>query len=116
MGLKILDNEEIRLRIGNLAFTWDDVKTIRNFRKHKVTFELAVEVFLDDSAFERENTSADEFRFEIVGMARIAAELLFVVFAERVTMDNEEVLRIISARKATRKERVDYEKQFHDAD
>jgi uncharacterized DUF497 family protein len=77
---------------------------------------LAVEVFWDDSAIERENTGTDELRFEIVGRACTVANLLFVVFVERTTMDKEEVLRIISARKATRKERLDYERQFRDAD
>jgi uncharacterized DUF497 family protein len=105
-----VENDEIKLRLGDLAFTWDDEKALLNFQKHKVTFELASEVFFDDAAIERENVHFDELRLEVLDMSYTASNLLFVVFMERITLEGEDVLRIISARKATKRERLDYEK------
>jgi uncharacterized DUF497 family protein len=107
-----LDNEEIKLRFGNLSFTWDQGKAVLNFHKHGVTFEVAAEVFLDDDAIERKNHYQNETRFEIIGKITANPFLLFVVFTERTNINGEDVLRIISARRATKKERQDYEKRL----
>jgi uncharacterized DUF497 family protein len=105
-----LHNESIKLRLGDLAFTWDDAKAELNFKKHGVLFELAVEVFLDEHFLEEENYQQGELRFQILGRtSTLPIRLLFVVFVERIAMNGENVVRVISARKASRKERIDYE-------
>jgi uncharacterized DUF497 family protein len=89
-------------------FEWDSEKAENNYRKHRISFETAMEVFADPWAVERpdELSSYDgEERFLIVGRTN-AHLLLTVVFTER-----EESIRIISARKATKAERDDYQSQ-----
>lgn len=71
-------------------------------RKHKVTFDMAKTVFYDDFAvqfFDQENAS-DEDRFLLLGMGS-DARLLLVCHCER---EDGDVIRIISARKATDRE------------
>jgi uncharacterized protein len=89
-----------------LVFEWDSRKAKSNHRKHGVSFAEACTVFDDDRAtiFPDEDHSNGEEREIIVGFS-ILDRLLLVSFTER-SMDR---VRIISARKATRKERKDYE-------
>lgn len=69
----------------------------------------AISVFFDDDAF-YEFTSLDENtgeeRFSVTGL--VASLVFFVVYVERVSTDGKDVLRIISARQATKKERLKY--------
>ena len=90
-----------------MRFEWDDVKAAANLRKHGVSFDEAVEVFLDPYALEEMDAehSYDEERFFVIGYS--AVRMLYVVFVERV--DN--VIRIISARLPTPAERKAYEEQ-----
>jgi uncharacterized protein len=85
-----------------MRFEWDPVKAALNAKKHKVTFEMAKTVFYDDFAvqFFDEEHSFDEERFLLLGMAS-DARLLLVCHCER---EDGEVIRIISARKATETE------------
>ena len=85
-----------------MQFDWDPVKAASNAKKHKVTFEVAKTVFYDDFAvqFFDEAHSADEDRFLLLGMSS-DARLLLVCHCER---GNGDVIRIISARKATENE------------
>jgi uncharacterized protein len=85
------------------AFEWDDLKAQSNLRKHGVTFEDARLVFTDVFAIERleDSVNYDEDRTVITGMAR--GRLLTVVYTER-----DAWIRIISARKATKRECDDY--------
>jgi uncharacterized DUF497 family protein len=87
-------------------FEWDEAKGEANFRKHGVDFETATLVFVDPFAVGRTDESAayGEIRLLITGMADGA--LLTVVYTER-----GEVIRIISARRATKKEHDDYYRQ-----
>ena len=89
-----------------MRFEWDDRKASENFAKHGVTFGEATEVFYDPNALEDYDTvhSRDETRFVIIGLS--SRRLLFVVYAER----NQDVIRIISARRAKELERQHYEK------
>lgn len=89
-----------------LRFEWDSKKAASNVKKHGVTFDEATTVFGDPLAviFDDEDHSHDEFREIIVGHS-ILGQLLLVSFTERDKM----VVRIINARKATRRERNDYE-------
>jgi uncharacterized DUF497 family protein len=89
-----------------MEFEWDRLKAAGNVRKHKVTFDEASTVFDDPLAriFDDPEHSADERREIIVGHS-ILGRILLVCFTER----EEDVVRIFSARSASRKERQDYE-------
>lgn len=89
----------------SLRFEWDANKALANARKHGVRFEEAVTVFRDPLAliFDDEDHSDEELREIIIGHSE-RNRLLLVCFTER----NDSV-RITSARKATRRERRDYE-------
>lgn len=85
----------------SLHFEWDPTKASANERKHGVTFEDAATVFADPLAaiFDDEDHSEDETREIIIGHS--ATQVLLVVsFTER-----DGVIRIISARRATKRER-----------
>ncbi|MEQ9238943.1 BrnT family toxin [Coleofasciculus sp. E2-BRE-01] len=89
----------------NLQFEWDNQKASLNFKKHGVSFEEAQAVFNDLMAyiFEDELHSVGERREIIIGHQN--NRLLLVSFTER----RRNIIRIISARLATKKERKDYE-------
>ena len=85
-----------------ITFEWDAVKAAANLRKHGVSFEEAQSVFYDEFAvqFYDEPHSSGEERFLMLGMSN-DANLLLVCHCERHRGD---VIRIISARKATKQE------------
>lgn len=87
-------------------FEWDRRKAAANVRKHGVSFDEASTVFDNPLAavFDDVEHSALEMRELIIGYA-VTGRLLIVSFTER----DGEILRLISAREATRKEREDYE-------
>ena len=90
-----------------MKFEWDEEKSESNKVKHAVRFEEAQTVFLDPKAiefFDDENSKSEEDRFIRIGVSQ-RLRVLIVVFCER----DEENIRIISARKATPKERKVYE-------
>ncbi len=89
----------------DLQFEWDDQKAIHNFKKHGIDFEAAKTVFIDPLAyiFDDEMHSVGERREIIIGHDG-NSRLLLVSFTERA-----KVIRIISARLATKKERRNYE-------
>ena len=89
-----------------LQFEWDKNKAESNLKKHKTSFDEASTVFDDPLAliFHDEDHSLLEPREIIIGHS-LTDRLLLVSFVERT----EGVLRIISARLATKKERMDYE-------
>lgn len=93
-----------------MRFTWDDNKNCSNFEKHEVWFEEAQTVWADSksSEFYDSDHSDDEERFIRVGISR-KFNVLLIVFCEP---DNGEIVRIISARKATKKERELYEERI----
>ena len=85
-----------------MRFEWDPAKAAANAKKHKVSFEIAKTVFYDDFAvqFFDEEHSSDEDRFLLLGMSS-DARLLLVCHYER---EDGDVIRLISARKATENE------------
>lgn len=89
-----------------VEFDWDDAKEATNIKKHGVDFLEAQTVFNDPLAVTLfdEESSTDEERFLLIGHSAKARKVL-VVFAEKV----EDVIRIVSARTLTPKERKDYE-------
>lgn len=90
----------------SLRFEWDKGKADSNVRRHGVCFDEASTVFTDPLAviFDDEEHSRDELREIIIGHS-VLERLLLVFFTER----GDEIVRIISARKATKRERKDYE-------
>ena len=85
-----------------MRFDWEAVTAVANARKHKVTFEAAKSVFYDEFAvqfFDEEHSSMED-RFLLLGMSSDSS-LLLVCQCER---EDGEVIRIISARKATERE------------
>jgi uncharacterized protein len=85
-------------------FEWDAEKAAANAAKHGVSFEEAVTVFLDlDYLLVRDSLEPE--RLVAIGMSS-QARILFVVHCER-----GEKLRVISARRATRRERETYERR-----
>jgi len=92
--------------MDGLTFVWDDRKNKENRRKHDVSFEEAQSVFFDDDAreFFDPDHSEDEERFLLIGRSyRLRILLICHCFRE-----SERVIRIISARRATKKERAVY--------
>jgi len=89
-----------------MEFEWDRLKAAANAKKHKVTFDEASTVFADPLAriFGDPEHSADEHR-EIIAGHSILGRVLLGCFTER----EADVVRVFSARQATRKERQDYE-------
>ncbi len=89
-----------------IKFEWDDQKAKSNLKKHGVSFEEARSVFYDDNAiqfFDSENSESED-RFLMLGLSYNSG-ILLVCHCER---EKGEVIRIISARKATAKERKHY--------
>jgi len=88
-----------------LSFEWQPAKAADNVRKHGVSFGEASSVFGDPLAriLEDPRHSIGEQRFAIIGVS-VMNRLLAVMFTERGTR-----VRLISARRATRRERLDYE-------
>jgi uncharacterized protein len=86
-----------------VSFDWDEAKAQTNARKHKVDFADAVAVFEDGSAITiPDEDSDDEERWVTVG-TDVFGRLLVVVYTWRGAN-----IRLISARKANRRERADY--------
>ena len=91
-----------------MRFEWDEAKNQRNLAKHKVRFETAVLIFDDaNSLTQRDETTDEEERWITLGSIAPAAVLLVVYTCFEHA--GEEVIRIISARTATRHERRAYE-------
>ena len=89
-----------------ITFEWDENKNIINKKKHHITFEEAKTVFYDEEALVIDDPehSQEEERFIILGLSK-KANLLVVCHCYRAS---ETVIRIISARKATKTETKQY--------
>ena len=89
-----------------LKFEWDEAKAAANFRKHQVSFAEAQSIFFDEFGvqFFDDDDSSGEDRFLMLGMSS-GAKLLIVCHCER---DEGATVRIISARKATKRESAFY--------
>ena len=92
-----------------LLFEWDPQKNIANQKKHKISFEEAKTVFLDENALliSDPDHSAEEERFILLGFSQ-SANILVVCHCYRHA---DSVIRLISARKATRNEERAYNRQ-----
>jgi uncharacterized DUF497 family protein len=91
-----------------LRFEWDGAKNRENQRKHRVSFEEAETVFLDDwGALIRDEEEGEE-RFVLIG----TSATLRVLVVSHTCRARDEVIRLISARRANRTERRDYEQRW----
>lgn len=89
-----------------INFEWDSAKAATNLKKHNVSFEEAKTVFYDEFAvqfFDDEHSDGED-RFLMLGVSSVA-KLLIVSHCER---GNGDIIRIISARKATKQESTFY--------
>jgi uncharacterized DUF497 family protein len=93
---------------SEIRFEWDSRKAASNKRKHGVSFESAALVFGDPHVYEfEEGSDHGEVRYRAIGQA--LGQLLFVAYASFEDRE-EEVVRIVSARKAEPKERRAYQR------
>ena len=93
-----------------MNFEWDEEKNRINKKKHGVTFEMAVRVFLDDKRIEKLDTghsTLEEERTNIIG--RVSGLLILFV----VATDRSGKTRIISARKAEPEEEEEYYENYN---
>jgi len=90
-----------------LRFEWDEEKNGSNRKKHGVWFEEAQSAFRDPNSrlFDDPGHSEDEDRFILIGISSTGRPLVVVHCYEK----SDSVIRIISARKATKKESIFYE-------
>ncbi len=90
-------------------FTWDANKARSNEKKHGVSFQEALSAFADSEGLEWRDEEHSESEHWFTRVARSAeGRVLFVVYAVGRLEDEQEITRIISARKASRKERKAY--------
>ena len=89
----------------NVAFDWDDGKAASNVKKHGVSFEAAIQVFLDPLRIEAQDDRFDygEPRFQVMG--RVSERILCVAYTIRTSSFGDVVVWIISARLAEARER-----------
>ena len=85
---------------SNVRFDWDPTKARENLRKHGITFEDARTAFSDDQAIliPDPDHSGEEDRFVLIGLSA-TLRVLTVVHCYR---EGDEIVRIVSARRATR--------------
>lgn len=86
-----------------MNYQWDENKAKTNLKKHHVDFADAVTVFNDEAALTVEDDYPDEERYVTIGLDALG-RILVVIYTWR-----GESIRLISARKATRQERKQYE-------
>jgi uncharacterized DUF497 family protein len=87
-----------------MTYEWNTAKGAVNIRKHGVAFADAIGVFDDENALVIEDNDHEEERFIIIGMG-FTLSVLLVIYTYR----HNDIIRIISARKATHNERKSYE-------
>jgi uncharacterized protein len=99
--------------VNGIRFEWDEAKNLANQRKHGVDFDQASQVFLDPLHFSvLDRVVHGEERWQTFGMVKHSAILIIIhTIREYSTEQEVEVVRIISAREATRKERIYYEEE-----
>lgn len=89
-----------------MKFEWDEEKERINIEKHGIDFRTAVQVFLDENRIEfyDENHSTEEERYITIGIVGRRMIVITLVYTERT-----DVIRVISARQATKIERDAYQ-------
>ena len=94
----------------SIEFTWDLSKALSNTAKHGVSFELAKQVFCDANVvIELQQHVDGEERWQATG--RVGEHLMLLVVHTTWDEGDLEIIRIISARRAEKHERIFYEEQ-----
>ena len=98
---------DVNFELGDYKFVWDSDKAEKNWKKHKIKFEDAIRVFLDEYSIDDFDDFHSDFedRIRIIGKVR---GILTVIYTER-----GDIHRIISARRATKMEEELYYGQFY---
>lgn len=97
--------------MADLRIEWDAAKAHTNLRKHGVSFEEAETAFSDDYALiipDPDHSSAEEERLLLIGLSA-ALRVLIVIHCERA---NGDIIRLVSARRATKSERAQYDARW----
>lgn len=96
--------------MADISFEWDESKNSQNKKKHGVAFEEGQTVFSDENALllHDPDHSDEEDRFMLLGLSS-SLRILVVCHCYR---KNDEIIRIISARKATKLEQKQYWKRW----
>jgi uncharacterized protein len=90
-----------------MRLTWDEAKNRSNRRRHGISFDTAARVFLDPLHISRQDRIVEgEERWQTIGMVD---GVLLILVAYTMIEEEDEVIRIISARRVTRQERIEYE-------
>lgn len=97
---------DIRYHLNGFDFIWDAEKARSNLKKHGIAFGEACEVFFDPFYLWEDASRRGEERWGLIAYSE-SDRILYVVSAE----EGDDAWRIISARKATKKERQRYEKK-----
>ncbi len=92
-------------------YEWDDAKSKTNVEKHGITFEEASTIFSDEHCFTFEDSRYDYGELRLISIGRIQTYQTPIVVV--VHTNREGKTRIISARKANRKEKRVYEQQIY---
>ena len=93
-----------------IQFEWDEAKARANEKKHGISFEAAIGIFEDPYIIsEPDRIQDDELRWQSVGLIEGMLILLVVHTSELIDRRGIEVVRVISARRADRKERRRYD-------
>ncbi len=96
--------------MDELRFEWDQFKAESNEQKHGISFNEAQTIFYDENARLRHDSehSVDEERYILLGMS----SSLRLLVVSHIYQEDIELIRIISARKATKRERQQYRDFF----
>ena len=96
-----------------MSFEWDEKKNRANQKKHKVSFEEARTIFFDDNArlIDDPDHSEQEDRFVLLSIS----SLLRILLVCHCYREEDKIIRIISARKATKAEQTQYKRYLSDA-
>ena len=90
-----------------MRFTWDPEKNRRNLRIHNLTFEKAADVFKDTNNISKPDPYPLEERWRTIGT--VEPDILFVVHTWENPGQPHQTIRIITTRRATSRERAEYE-------
>ena len=93
-----------------MKFEWNNEKSKLNLQKHQVSFEEAKEVFLDPMHISKLDHRFDCFEERWITLGTTTKDKILVVTNIFFNENGEEIICIISARKANQKERIFYEK------
>ena len=108
-SLLCIDNVNTVLYLICMRFEWDEEKNKANIEDHRISFEEAREVFFDPLHLSILDERFDYFEERWITVGSLQVGTVVVVADLYFTNEAEEIMRILSARKATRKECMQYE-------